>query len=76
MQPDALDSPGKRMRFLRVAKGMTQLSLARKAYTSQPAVSHWEADRYLPGRPTQVIVAEALGTSRLWLFGEDLEQVA
>ncbi len=65
-----LDTPGRRMRFLRTSKEMTQETLARKVFVTQPAVAQWEADRWLPARPTQVLIAEALGTSRTFLFGE------
>lgn len=58
------------MRFLRQSKNMTQLTLARIVLTTQPTVARWERDEFLPSRASQVLLAEALGTSRLFLFGE------
>ncbi len=72
---DDLRTPGERLRFMRRARGMTQEVLARTVYVTQPAVAQWEADKWLPTPPTQVLVAEALGTTRLFLFGEQTETV-
>lgn len=66
-----LGTPGSRIRFLREAKGMSQQTLAAAVFATQPAVSQWENDLWRPGRATQKLVAEALGTTRLFLFGED-----
>lgn len=49
---------------------MTQLTLAAKTYVTQPAVSQWESGKYVPDRATQDLIAEALGTTRTFLFGE------
>lgn len=68
-----LATPGKRMRFLRKARGMSQQTLAAKVYTSQPAISQWEKDLWLPSKQSQVLLAEALNTSRAFLFGESAE---
>lgn len=65
-----LSTPGSRIRFLREAHGLTQKALAAKAYTTQPAVSQWERDLWLPGKQAQVLLAEALNTTRHFLFGE------
>jgi transcriptional regulator with XRE-family HTH domain len=70
MTPAEMTTPGKRMKFLRNAKGLTQETLARQVFVTQPAVAQWEADVCLPARPTQVLVAEALGTTRAFLFEE------
>lgn len=70
MAPDELSTPGKRIRFLRNSKEMTQETLARKVFVTQGAVAHWEADNTLPARPTQALLAEALGTTRAFLFEE------
>lgn len=75
MSPEELSTPGKRIRFLRNSKEMTQETLARKVFVTQGAVAHWEADKTLPARPTQVLVADALGTTRVFLF-EDTAAVA
>lgn len=70
MAPDDLASPGRRIKFLRQGRGMTQLTLAAKTYVTQPAVSQWESGKYVPDRATQDLIAEALGTTRTFLFGE------
>ena len=70
MAPTDLDTPGRRLRFLRTSKDMTQETLARLVFVTQPAVAQWEADKCLPARPTQALIAEKLGTSRAFLFGE------
>lgn len=70
-----LATPGQRIRFLRNALGLKQSQLANKVYATQPAVSQWESDTWVPHRSTQVLLAEALNTTRTFLFGED-EQVA
>ena len=49
---------------------MTQQTLASKVFTTQPTVARWEQDQFVPHPAVQVLVAEALGTSRLFLFGE------
>lgn len=65
-----LDTPGQRIRFLRTRLGMSQEGLAGKVYVTQPAISQWENDIWLPGRQSQVLLAEALNTTRSFLFGE------
>lgn len=65
-----LDTPGQRIRFLRRSRDLTQETLARQVFTTQPTVARWEKDEFLPGKQAQVLIAEALGTSRLFLFGE------
>lgn len=69
---NALDTPGKRIRFLREAREMTQQTLASKCYTSQAAVSQWENDVWLPNIPRQILIAEALGSTRAFLFGVEV----
>lgn len=73
---DSLATPGQRIRFLRKARGMSQVTLAAKVYTSQPAVSQWEKDRWLPSRQSQNLLADALGTTRSFLFGDATEGIA
>jgi transcriptional regulator with XRE-family HTH domain len=68
--PDKLDTPGQRIRFLRHANGLSQEALASKVYATQPAVSQWESDQWMPTKQTQVLLAEALNTTRAFLFGE------
>jgi len=71
-----LSTPGGRMKLLRKARGLTQVSFARLVHTSQPAVSQWERDKWLPTVAMQRAIAEELGTSRSFLFGEHTDQVA
>lgn len=76
MPMSELATPGQRVRFLRKALGMKQSQLARKVYATQPAVSQWENDTWVPHRATQILLAEALNTTRTFLFGEESERVA
>lgn len=68
---NALDTPGKRIRFLRKAKGWNQATLAEKAYTSQPAISQWEHDLWVPTLAFQRALADALDASRSFIFGDE-----
>lgn len=68
--PNRLESPGQRIRFLRLAHDLSQEALAARVYATQPAVSQWENDLWLPNKQTQVLLSEALGTTRSFLFGE------
>lgn len=52
---------------------MTQKVLAAQVYATQPAVSQWEKDLWLPSRATQRLIAEALNTTRAFLFDADDE---
>lgn len=76
MSDQDLATPGQRLRFLRETHGLTQKALAAKVYTTQPAVSQWERDRWLPGKQAQVLLAEALNTTRSFLFDDDRTQDA
>lgn len=67
-----LNTPGQRIKFMRKAKGWNQETLASKVYVSQPAVSQWESDGVVPARQSQMLLAEALGTTREFLFGEQV----
>lgn len=68
--PDTPDTPGHRIRTLRQSQSLTQADLAKKVHATQPAVAHWEADRWLPSPQSQALIAEALGVPRMFLFGE------
>lgn len=65
-----LDTPGSRIKFLRRSKGMTQETLARRVFTTQPTVARWEKDEFLPGRPAQALLADALDVNRTFIFNE------
>lgn len=67
---EALETPGKRIRFLREALGLSQEALAAKVFVTQPALSQWENDKWLPGRQSQELLATALNTSKHFLFGD------
>lgn len=66
-----LDTPGQRIRFMRRSRELTQADLARLIFTTQPTVARWERDEFLPGKQSMVLLAQALGVSRLFLFGEE-----
>lgn len=68
--PSSLETPGARIRMMRRSKALTQQDLAKAVFVSQSAVAHWEADRFTPTPQIQRLLAEALGVSRLFLFGE------
>jgi DNA-binding transcriptional regulator YiaG len=69
-----LATPGDRIKFLRQSKDMTQVSLARTVYTTQPTVARWESNEFVPNRQAQALLADALGCSRDFLF--PMEQAA
>lgn len=71
MADAGLATPGQRIRFLRKALGLTQKGLAAKVHTVQPAISQWEHDKWVPTRPTQFLLADALNTTRRFLFGDE-----
>jgi transcriptional regulator with XRE-family HTH domain len=64
------NTPGGRIRMMRQAKGLTQEALGSKVWVSQSAVAQWETNRWIPSRQSQALLAEALGTTRHFLFGE------
>lgn len=70
-RPSDWTTVGGRIRFLREAKGWTQEVLAKHVHVSQPAVAQWETNKWLPGRQSQFLLAEALGVTRAFLFGEE-----
>jgi transcriptional regulator with XRE-family HTH domain len=68
-----IDTPGRRIRYLRRAKDLTQAALATELDVSQPTVAKWERDKRTPSPAQQVRLAEALGVSRLFFqFDEEL----
>lgn len=66
----ALDTAGKRIRFMRKQHDLTQAALAAKCYATQAAVSQWENDVWVPSRRSQYLLAEALRVPVTFLFGE------
>lgn len=62
-------TPGGRLKFMRKAAGLTQTTVARAVNVTQPAVSQWEKDLWLPDASRQVQLAELVGTTREFLFG-------
>lgn len=73
---ERFSTPGTRIRFMRKAKGWTQVTLASKVHTSQPAISQWEKDKWLPGPLMRQQLAEVLGTTQTFLFGDVTERAA
>lgn len=63
---------GGRIRMLRQAQQLTQSALAEKVYVTQSAIAQWETNRWVPARQAQVDLAEALGTTRHFLFGDEV----
>jgi len=52
---------GEQVRRLRVAAGLTQVELALRTGSTQPAVAHLEAGRRTPTLPTLERIASAIG---------------
>lgn len=73
MSATRLDSPGGRLRFARIRRGVTQTDLAWMVGVTQPQVSHWERGQTMPRPDMQDVIADALATPRLFLFGDATE---
>lgn len=76
-----METPGGRLRFMRLTKGVTQVATAKRVNVSQPMVSQWERNEWLPSVDVQHELAEYFGTTRTFLFGDSAarkhrEQVA
>lgn len=56
--------------MMRLSKELTQDALASRVFVTQSAVAQWETNRWVPSRQSQMLLAEALGTTRHFLFGE------
>lgn len=69
--PFEFETIGGRIKSMRRVKGWTQETLAKKVHVSQPAVAQWESNRWTPGKRSQELLAEALGVTRSFLFGEE-----
>ena len=63
-----------RMRELRVAKGMSQVDLARKISVSKQSVSNWENDNIQPSIDMLTRMADCLSVSTDYLLGRDDRQ--
>lgn len=61
MNVEELATPGKRVRWLRVARDITQVVLAGKATVSQPSISGIERDEFIPRKVIRNRIAETLG---------------
>ncbi len=73
--PGELSSFGARLRWLRRAKGMTQVELARRVGRHQTVIGPYERDEYMPARETVERLARVLETSPEYLlFGRDAER--
>lgn len=67
----ALETPGQRIRFLREdVRGWSMRTLAKKINVSHVTIYHWENDHSLPNRHSQLLLAEELGSTRMFLFGD------
>lgn len=60
-------SIGKRLRYLREIKGLTQAELGSKAHVLQSGVSSWESDRTTPNALAIESICEAFGIREEWL---------
>jgi len=61
-------------RFEKPGRTVTeQAEFARRCYVSQSAVSRWESGRKMPGRRSQLQIADVLKASRQRMFRELLD---
>lgn len=67
--PD-LNTTGGRIKWIRLDRGLTQEALGTAVYAHQSTVAHWEANRSVPDKRTQIMLAEVLGVDRTFLFQE------
>lgn len=65
-----LDTPGRKIKFFRLALDLTQATLANRVGVSQPTLNRWEKDRKIPTPAQQVRLANELGVNRMLLFEE------
>lgn len=63
------ETPGARIRRLRLDRGLTQAALSQLMGVSVPAVSGWEVDRSWPHPNRLAMLADALGVSQAELLG-------
>lgn len=70
MNGEHLSTPGARIRLMRKAKGWKQEGFARELGASQASVSQWENDKWLPGPLMRWHMANVLGVSESFLFGD------
>lgn len=68
MGREDLSTVGGRLRVMRLAKGLTQETVAKRLKTSQPAISQWEKDKWVPAGLMRARLADVLGTTEAWLF--------
>lgn len=61
-------SYGSRVRYWRKRAGLTKAELAKLVGVSEPAVYHWESDRYPPTLAHVNAVAEACGVDLRMFF--------
>ncbi len=65
---------GQRIRYIRQKKGISQLELAKKiGYASKSSITHIEDGRDCPFDKIEML-ADALGTTPLYLFGYEPEK--
>jgi transcriptional regulator with XRE-family HTH domain len=68
--PD-LNTIGGRLKWIRLERRLTQEALGTKVHAHQSTVAHWEANRAVPDRRTQLMLAEVLDVQRTFLFPDE-----
>lgn len=69
---ELLKTPGGRIRFMRLTKGMKQAALAEQCHTTQASISLYETGDRRPGPLMRKALADALGVSMSWLFSSEV----
>jgi transcriptional regulator with XRE-family HTH domain len=65
--PEHLNSIGKRLIHVRLARGLSQTAVALAAGLEQPNLSRWENDARKPNRASLLMLARALDVAEEWL---------
>lgn len=73
---EMLKTPGGRLRFMRLTKGIKQTQLAERVHTTQASISLYETGARWPGGLMRQKLADELGVSVTWLWSRDTKAVA
>lgn len=71
-----MQTPGGRIRFMRLTKSMKQAQLAELVHTTQASISLYETGDRRPGPLMRRALADALGVTVSWLFTDEPAKAA